>query len=80
MEMGKAKPPESSQKISFSNTSGFGHQGKSSTGASGDDFIVVNHGKSSLDDSYRHYDFSLLFAYSFFRDSIDPPPKALPLV
>lgn len=80
MEMGKARPPESSQKISFTNASGFGHQGKSSASTSGDDFVAVSRGRSSLEDSFRHYDFLLLFAYSFFRDSIDPPPKVLPLV
>ncbi len=80
MEMGKARPTESSQKISFTNASGSGQQGKSSTGTSGDDFVIVNQGRSSLEDNLRHYDFSLLFAYSYFRDSIDPPPKALPLI
>ena len=80
MKMGKAGPQESSQKISFTSASSFGDQSKSSAGTSGDDFVAVNQRRSSPEDNFRRYDLSLLFAYSYFRDSIDPPPKVHPLV
>jgi hypothetical protein len=50
MGMGKIRPSESTQKISFANASDFGHQGKSSAGASGDDFLldIVNRDQKSL--------------------------------
>ena len=78
MSMGKINPKPSS-KVTFTNANG-SEQGPKSSASSGDNFVIVSRGRPALEDNFRHYDFSLLFAYSFFRDSIDPPPKAHPLV
>ena len=78
MSMGKVNP-EPSSKVTFTNTNS-SEQGPKSSASGGDDFVAVSQGRSSLESNFRHYDFSLLFAYSYFRDSIDPPPKAYPLV
>ncbi len=78
MSMGKVNP-EPSSKVTFNNANG-SEQGPKSSASGGDDFVSVSRGRSLLGDNSRYYDFSLLFAYSYFRDSIDPPPKAHPLV
>ncbi len=78
MSMGKVNP-EPSSKVTFANANG-SEQGPKSSASGGDDFVAINYGGSSLKDNFRHYDISLFSAYAFFRDSIDPPPKAYPLV
>jgi hypothetical protein len=78
--MGQAPPsnPESSSKACFKNN-GQTHRQAQSSASGENDFVIARDVESLMEDFRRHGSYPPFFAYRFFRDLMDPPPKAISL-